>query len=355
MLPACIREKLKELGLDVQHDCAAIQAGLSGAKVYRVGDYAIKQHPLSSLQRLARIHQYQKRWADSVPSLVPGLVSWPGSLRHANSTVLVVADNEHPSAQGCWECIKWIPGESISRIEQVGIEQVRAVANALGLLHRHSRHWHSNFDASDLGDDRMLERERLFQQLLQTRLISQHRVLDRFATRPKGSALNINLNDEFSDAFIDCLKYALGLAMRIAMDSQQAMQKLCQATRLRYPIHGDAWRGNWLFDGSRVRGLIDFSQSDIRWPGFDFSRAIGTMVLSDRMLWNEAWNNYCEILGQPGYRLDEAILMHKVSTVLTLVSYIDRMGQNETIEPQARVRIEEICKGLRTYFNDEQW
>ena len=353
MLPVCIREQLKDLGLDVHQKCAAIQAGLSGASVYRVGDYAIKQHPLSSLQCLTRIHQYQKRWADSVPSLVPGLVSWPGSLRHAIPTVLVIADNEHPSAQGCWECIKWMPGDSIARIEQVGIEQVLAVAHALGLLHRHSRHLHSNFDASDLGDERMLQRERLFQQLLHTRLSSQHRVLDRLATRPKRSALNNNFLDEFSDAFIDCLRFALGVAMRIAIDSQRAMQKLCQATKLRYPIHGDAWRGNWLFHGFRVSGLIDFSQSDIRWPGFDFSRAIGTMVLSDRLLWNEAWGSYCEVLGDPGYQLDEAMLMHRVSTVLTLVSYIDRIGRNEAIGLQERVRIEEVCKGLRLYEKDE--
>lgn len=353
MLPVCIREQLKDLGLDVHQKCAAIQAGLSGASVYRVGDYAIKQHPLSSLQCLTRIHQYQKRWADSVPSLVPGLVSWPGSLRHAIPTVLVIADNEHPSAQGCWECIKWMPGDSIARIEQVGIEQVLAVAHALGLLHRHSRHLHSNFDASDLGDERMLQRERLFQQLLHTRLSSQHRVLDRLATRPKRSALNNNFIDEFSDEFIDCLRFALGVAMRIAIDSQRAMQKLCQATKLRYPIHGDAWRGNWLFHGFRVSGLIDFSQSDIRWPGFDFSRAIGTMVLSDRLLWNEAWGSYCEVLGDPGYQLDEAMLMHRVSTVLTLVSYIDRIGRNEAIGLQERVRIEEVCKGLRLYEKDE--
>jgi hypothetical protein len=351
MLPVCIREQLKDLGLDVQHDCVAIQAGLSGASVYRVGDYAIKQHPLSSLQRLGLIHQYQKRSADSLPNLVPGLVSWPGSLRHAIPTVLVIADNEHPSAQGCWECIKWMPGESIAKIEQVGIEQVLAVSHALGLLHRHSRHLHSNFDSSDLGDERMLQRERLFQQLLNTRLSSQHRVLDRLATRPKRSALNNNFLDEFSDAFIDCLRFALGVAMRIAIDSQRAMQKLCQATKLRYPTHGDAWRGNWLFEGFRVSGLIDFSQSDIRWPGFDFSRAIGTMVLSDRLLWNEAWGSYCEVLGDPGYELNEAMLMHRVSTVLTLVSYIDRMGQNEAIGLQERVRIEEVCKGLRLYFD----
>lgn len=353
MLPACIRDELKNLGLDVQHEYAAIQAGLSGARVYRVGDYAIKQHPFSSLQRLARIHQYQKRWADSVPNLVPGLISWPGSLRHTIPTVLVVADNEQTSAQGCWECIRWMPGESIGRIEQVGFEQVRAVASALGLLHRHSRHWRCSFDASDLGDQRMLQRERLLQQLLHTRLSSQHRVLDRLALRPKRSALNSNFDDQFSDALIDCLRLALGVAMQIAITSQQAMQKLCQATRLRYPIHGDAWRGNWLFEGARVRGLIDFSQSDIRWPGFDFSRAIGTMVLSDRLLWNEAWSSYCEVLGDPGYQLDEAILMHRVSTVLTLISYIDRLGQNETIEPQARIRIEEISKCLQLYFDAE--
>ncbi|MFM7928231.1 MAG: hypothetical protein ACKO9Q_11005, partial [Pirellula sp.] len=63
--------------------------------------------------------------------------------------------------------------------------------------------------------------------------------------------------------------------------------------------------------------------------------------------------SYCEVLGDPGYQLDEAILMHRVSTVLTLISYIDRLGQNETIEPQARIRIEEICKCLQLYFDAE--
>lgn len=343
MLPVCIREQLKDLGLDVQHDCVAIQAGLSGASVYRVGDYAIKQHPLSSLQRLGLIHQYQKRSADSLPNLVPGLVSWPGSLRHAIPTVLVIADNEHPSAQGCWECIKWMPGESIAKIEQVGIEQVLAVSHALGLLHRTARQWFSVSRLSMIQDHRLLQRESLLQHLLQIRFGDQKRAIDGLSHRHAVPPL--------SQEMIENLRLSLKAAVQIAIDSQRAFQKLCRTTILRYPIHGDAWRGNWLFEGSRVSGLIDFSQSDIRWPGFDFSRAIGTMVLSDRLLWNEAWGSYCEVLGDPGYELNEAMLMHRVSTVLTLVSYIDRMGQNETIGLQERVRIEEICKCLQPYFD----
>jgi aminoglycoside phosphotransferase len=345
MLPVCIRDELKNLGLDVPQDSVRIQAGLSGARVYRAGDYAIKQHPLSRLERLARIHQYQHRWADSFPDWIPKLVSWPSSLSQAIPTILVLDDGT-PQGQGCWEGIEWMPGESIGRIEQVRIEQVQAVARALGLLHRHSKHGCPISEASSDCDDRLQQRDRLLQQLVESQFRSPQMSLDQISQYSKGNSL--------SDPWIDRLRVSLGTARLIAFESGRALQKLCRSTTLRYPIHGDAWRGNWLFEGMNVSGLIDFSQADIRWPGFDFSRAIGTMALSNRTLWNEAWNSYCEVLGDAGYRLDEAILMHRVSTILTLVNYIDRLGRSEAIEPVAWVRIEEICRDLSSMNRDDQ-
>ena len=345
MLPVCIRDDLKELGLDVPQDSVRIQAGLSGASVYRVGEYAIKRHPLSHLGRLGRIHQYQKRWADAFPNWIPRLVAWPSSWRQAIQTILVLDDGT-PQGQGCWECLEWMPGESIVKIEQVRIEHVQAVARALGLLHRHSKHGCSISEASSAFDERLHQRDRLLQQLLESQFRSPQMSLDQIARHSKVNSI--------SDQWIDRLRVSLGTARLIAFESDRAMQKLCGSTTLRYPIHGDSWRGNWLFEGMNVSGLIDFSQADIRWPGFDFSRAIGTMALSNRTLWNEAWNSYCEVLGEAGYRLDEAILMHRVSTILTLVSYIDRLGRFEAIEPVAWVRIEEICRDLSNRNGDDQ-
>jgi hypothetical protein len=46
--------------------------------------------------------------------------------------------------------------------------------------------------------------------------------------------------------------------------------------------------------------------------------------------------------------------MHRVSTILTLVNYIDRLGRSEAIEPVAWVRIEEICRDLSSMNRDDQ-
>jgi len=77
MLPIRVRKELQRLGLDLQSQSLIPQTGLSGAAVYRVGNYAIKSHPLASFDRLAILHRQQQRWAQCVQGWIPRLQAWP--------------------------------------------------------------------------------------------------------------------------------------------------------------------------------------------------------------------------------------------------------------------------------------
>jgi hypothetical protein len=155
--------------------------------------------------------------------------------------------------------------------------------------------------------------------------------------------------------------------------------------------HGDAWRGNWLFEGQQVSGLIDFGQAGFRWKGFDFARLFGSLISDTVKLpcassagisqddqytaikvvgepnvqpsrisvgveatsndanndairsvskgvskgvsnnaWEIAWEVYCGEQPKPGFRLQDAILMHRISTILTLELFLDRTEQMGT-------------------------
>jgi hypothetical protein len=85
--------------------------------------------------------------------------------------------------------------------------------------------------------------------------------------------------------------------------------------------------------------LIDFGQAGFRWKGFDFARLFGSLISETIQLprgssasvshaWEIAWEVYCGEHPTPGYRLEDAILMHRISTVLTLELLLDRIDQS---------------------------
>ena len=349
MLPTCVLEDLNELGLDVQSDALTPQAGLSGAEVYRIGGYCVKGHSWASLSRLVTLHRAQKRWSESLDAdsldgaslnCVPRLLAWPRSLGSSCPTVLVVNQSARDSKDGrdihsCWECMEWMEGESIASIAEVTCEQIRSVACSLGRLHRVARRWSAHAQAESNFDERMADRNRLLRQLVQSGFQLQRRRLKTLEMRTELSR------------FVSMAEEALGCAERIATASLGAMQRLAHRDGPRHWVHGDAWRGNWLFRGERVSGLIDFSQAAVRWPGFDFARAIGSMALSDdTSRWQDAWEHYCRALGDPGYLLDEAILMHRVSMVLTLCWYLEHPPWHEGANDPSLDRLQEVCRQL---------
>jgi hypothetical protein len=323
-----------------------IQAGLSGAEVYRIGGYCLKQHPLGSLGRILKVHQAQQRWAKAVagpmPCPVPALVLWPSQRDDPLTGTCLVSED-------CfWECMECKPGVAFESIEQVTVEHLQSVGTSLGFLHRIARGWEADKVSATSGqfrpDERMSRRNELVQDLVRNRFQAPYRALlglDRFGSNPR-----------VEDPMLCLIEQALQSAHGTLEHDKGSFERLVGRSRLQHWMHGDAWRGNWLFQGSIVSGLIDFSLADIRWPGFDFARAIGSMSCLGGEGWTEAWKAYCEVLGDPGYLLEDAILMHRISTVLTLVNYVDRLRAEPFLDPRLQDRLREICSVIIGDFEE---
>lgn len=331
MLPVRIEADLKKLGLDVQSNSLALHAGFSGASVYRIDGYAIKRHLASSYSHLQRVHVAQQAWAVSLSGWVPRLVCWPSSMGHVSPTILM-------DQGACWECMEWLHGEPIGAIDLVTPEHLRNVANALGVFHRVARNWEVSRAFADRIDQRMVQRRDLLERVVQSQFRSQCERLDSWASRSGHSASLL--------AFSGAIDRALRVARYTAPGYVQWIQELSRNATLKQWGHGDAWRGNWLFDRDAVCGLIDFSQADVRWPGFDFARVIGSMARWRSAGWQEAWACYVESLGEPGFTLGDCQLMHRVSMILTLVWYLDRLEMLNLEDPRVMDRIKEVCGQL---------
>lgn len=331
MLPDRVQSALLKLGLDVQSVPWTLHAGFSGADIYRVGDLAIKKHPLDFCQRLQVIHEAQQAWASSCP-WVPGLVQWPspvGPMSRMSRTVLLDQD-------ACWECMDWLPGCSLKSNQLVTLGTIRSVGFSLGLLHRTALTWNATLGKAGQADQRMSQRLELLEQAVRTRFQSSWMNLELWSRDDRRSAVDLEL--------AGLLERALKVADCQASGLVQPFTALTRRAGLKHWGHGDAWRENWLFEADHVVGLVDFSQAGVRWPGFDFARAIGSMVQSQVDGWQEAWGSYTEALGQPSFTLGDVQLMHGVSTVLTLAGYLDRLSLGLVREDRAAGRLREVCR-----------
>jgi Ser/Thr protein kinase RdoA (MazF antagonist) len=240
----------------------------------------------------------------------------------------------------------WKQGVALGSIQQVTVSHLRSVGLALGQLHRIAKRWPIESSIVESVDYRMIHRHESLQQVVDTEFRKQQRILLKWNSFSKDSSP--------SESLLPLVIEALEAAIRVARPSVVAMKNLCCTASLRHWMHGDAWRGNWLFSGSenegllRVSGLIDFGQAGFRWPGFDFARAIGSMGWGQNTFWQEAWESYCQVLGETEYSLEEAMLMHRVSMVLTLVAYIDRMELGLMQDESAMDRLREVCLQLKS-------
>ena len=235
----------------------------------------------------------------------------------------------------------WKPGRALASIDQVSDEHLQCVGRSLGVLHRTARNWNIGSaprDARNGIDHRMADRNQRLQQLVQTGFQAPHRAMAKWASSGGGAWCESGLMLQ--------IDRALRFAERIAVQSSGAMERLVRTRPYCLWTHGDAWRGNWLFEGTRLGGLIDFTQAGFRWPGFDFARGIGSMVWGEASGWQVAWSSYCDALGEPGYTLGDVLLMHRVSMVLTLVAYLERLESGEELGGRMLDRLQEVCRQL---------
>ncbi len=451
-LPACVDSTLKRFFGPNWQAQSVLGGGRSQATLYRIsGMPASMGYPMQGYSTLdllggeqsvvlkasrgadgltlQHIHRYQRLLSVKLGAWVSSPLSWRTGESDDTDTVLIDEDGT------CWEWMRWLPGSVIARVGKVTEQELRSVAKCLGAVHRESDQWGSRiplvtsshpwtnegtfvFDRqSETCDTRLEDRVRRLRRVAKdgwSKAKAQGEKLAREAAQglvpTQGSKLIEDLKPEESFAFRgevlrNKLEWILkGLESRsvewIRPLEQLAERVHCNAANECGWGHGDAWRGNWLFDDQQVSGLIDFGQAGFRWKGFDFARLFGSLISDTVKLprassagvsqddqytatkvvgepnvqpsrislaveaasndanndairrvskgaseaasndasrrvsegvsnaaWEIAWEVYCGEQPKPGFRLQDAILMHRISTILTLELFLDRTEQ----------------------------
>jgi Ser/Thr protein kinase RdoA (MazF antagonist) len=262
----------------------------------------------------------------------------------------------------CWEWMRWLPGSVIARVGEVNEQQLRSVARCLGAVHRESSQSLTKKETIAFGRLSETRDTRMEDRVLRLRRVAKDgwskakaqgaklaREVAQGLVPTQGSKLINDLKPEESFAFRgEVLRTKLewifnGIESR-SVEWIRPLERLAERVDRNAASecswgHGDAWRGNWLFDHQQVSGLIDFGQAGFRWKGFDFARLVGSLISDTNQLpsrssasvshaWDFAWEVYCGEHPTPGYRLEDAILMHRISTILTLELLLDRIDQS---------------------------
>ncbi len=443
-LPACVDSKLKRFFGPNWQAQSVLGGGRSQATLYRIsGMPASMGYPMQGYSTLdllgceqsvvlkatrgadgltlQQIHRYQRLLSVKLGAWVSSPLSWRTGESDDTDTVLIDDDGT------CWEWMRWLPGSVIARVGKVTEQELRSVAKCLGAVHRESDQWGSRiplvsssshtltkegtyvFDRqSETCDTRMEDRVRRLRRVAKdgwSKAKAQGAKLAREAVQglvpTQGSKLIKDLKPEESFAFNgevlrNKLEWILkGLESR-SIEWIKPLEQLSERVHRNAANecgwgHGDAWRGNWLFEGRQVSGLIDFGQAGFRWKGFDFARLFGSLISDTVKLpcassagvsqddqdtatkvvgvpnvqpsrisvgveatsndanndairrvskgvskgvsnnaWEIAWEVYCGEQPKPGFRLQDAILMHRISTILTLELFLDRTEQMGT-------------------------
>lgn len=327
----------------------------SGARIYRVTvpnreqghtDYGLKCSKNLDLERIKQIHSLQGYLYQDLGTWISCPLAW-----NEGASDVLIPTLLHDSQSGYWELMPWMAGSPVSRVGAATCEEVRWIAARLGNLHRSAQAWFETLlenrsmpepyiwgpqssDRHSFQDARLEDRWNRITQIVYDRFEKQKQQL-------RGLAKRVSAQDGLRLAQI--LERCEVHGERLL----RAFKVLVQECR-RHPKalsvwgHGDPWRGNWLLEVGGGGGLIDFAQAGYRWSGFDFSRSIGSLLLGmgwegesvlgvcsgGRSAWQMAWEGYCSENPKPQFTLEDAYMMHQVSTVLTFCVYLERAWSN---------------------------
>lgn len=326
---------------------------------------------------LQQIHRYQRHLSLKLGSWVSSPLSWRTGELDETDTILIDDD------EICWEWMRWLPGSVIARVGEVNEQQLRSVARCLGAVHRESSQSLTKKETIAFGRLSETRDTRMEDRVLRLRRVAKDgwgktksqgaklaRNLAQGLISSQGSELirDISSNEHFafrSEVLRTKLEWIFhGIESR-SVEWIRPLEQLAERVQRNTASecswgHGDAWRGNWLFEGQQVSGLIDFGQAGFRWKGFDFARLFGSLISETIQLprgssasvshaWEIAWEVYCGEHPTPGYRLEDAILMHRISTILTLELLLDRINQS-AVSRFDFDRLEEIVEMSETMF-----
>jgi hypothetical protein len=366
----------------------------SGATLYRITlatdqpetAFALKYSPNLDPNRTSQIHHFQRALHWELGPWISCPIAWskplanlhkhfaspfedPSNTTLLNTTLLnttllntILLD---PNS-GIWELMPWLPGTSIPRVGLASEPQILSLSRRLGQLHRAAQDFslHSltpspepKWLVSSWSDPRLCDRLERLQILVKNKFAKQKAQVAAIAAKaPELDLLKT----------IEALERCQSIATQSLLPLQALEQQVRNAPNQHCSWgHGDAWRGNWLFETDHVSGLLDFAQADYRWQGFDFARAIGSLLLESKSTpsmstpsmstpsnssrqtlvahaaWNSAWNAYIAENPSPLFHLEDALQMHRISTVLTLCNLLTHC-ELDPADSQRLDRLQEI-------------
>jgi hypothetical protein len=103
----------------------------------------------------------------------------------------------------------------------------------------------------------------------------------------------------------------------------ESLAPICQRHHPAWWIVRDCWREHWLFEQSRLSGLIDFGAARKDWPGFDLVRCFGTMLKEGDTKWQSGFERYRRAVPEVPFELQDLLTVHRVSVVLSLLQWFD--------------------------------
>jgi Ser/Thr protein kinase RdoA (MazF antagonist) len=272
-----------------------------------------------------------RRWPQAhVAAREPGLVSVPLP-EHSGGSLLAVA-GEH------WGLSPWLPGLS-DFAEHPSLERVVSAAEALVRLHQAL----SAFTPNPVPSERVTEKcERQLAQVKE--LLNEHWPSEGSdILRQWGWPANLLPAER-------TLRRGCDIAARLLVP-------LRSATFAHQWIWGDAWHRNFLFEGSRVTGLVDFSAARIDVPAADLARLLGS-TCSDQDEWRAAGlASYERVRPLSAEERNLTTVLERVATVVSLGNWCRWLAieKQAVAHPQeARDRLLHFTRRLARLLEDDQ-
>ena len=266
--------------------------------------FALKQHPMERHEHVLRQHAFQSM-LDSLPECpVPTLHTWP------NGTTWLEDSNRG------WELSSWIVGAPMPIGDEIQQDAWDQVIDAIAAMHRRAMVWRAPGEPK--------EHLRNGVPTLPVGLLERR---ERIAYWQQQGGPAIRERVDLLASQCPELKNELQLVgTRITHwfpRLSESLAPICQRHHPAWWIVRDCWREHWLFEQSRLSGLIDFGAARKDWPGFDLVRCFGTMLKEGDTKWQSGFERYRRAVPEVPFELQDLLTVHRVSVVLSLLQWFD--------------------------------
>ena len=311
-----------------QPDLAAfpITTGLSDALLWRItaaeGDYCLRGWPIETHkpELLQAIHRLQQHLDAHNFSLSPVCVPLrPG-------TTFCKFGDYH------WELSNWLPGETSYAFTPTAAKRSAAMT-ALAEFHLLASDLDSGLPANSIPSPGLALRASILHDL----------------TKDKISSLNCYVRD--SPRHLPFSILGSELLDLVAKHLPDALRLLDNFSRTPLPMQWclrDVHQGNFLFEGDRVTGLLDFGAAAVDSVAGDLARLIRSLAEGDVPLWRECLTIYHQLTPLSVEQRRAVAVFDRAGILCSAVNWLRWLFvEKRAFEPQqVEPRLELLCQRL---------